>query len=305
MSKNRTANKGSGKDTFTLINNRTGDSHQLPLLTARSASVIDVRKLYAETGYFTYDPGFTSTGSCESKITYIDGDKGELLYRGYPIEEIAENSDFMETCYLLLYGDLPNIEQKKKLETGITYHSMLHEQIQRFFSGFRRDSHPMSIICGVVGALSAFYHDSLDISDPRHRMVASYRMIAKIPTIAAWAYVRIGQPFIYPKNGLSYSNASSTCCSPRPAIQGQSDHRQGHGQDDDATRIMNKTSTSTCSWRDPRAPIHSLVFPRHRLAVRTRARRRQRSRAEHAGTDRRRKNILELLKAKTRTIPSA
>jgi len=207
MSKNGTANKGSGKDTFTLINNRTGDSHELPIIDGTvGPSVIDVRKLYAETGYFTYDPGFTSTGSCESKITYIDGDKGELLYRGYPIEEIAENSDFMETCYLLLYGDLPNIEQKKKLETGITYHSMLHEQIQRFFSGFRRDSHPMSIICGVVGALSAFYHDSLDISDPRHRMVASYRMIAKIPTISAWAYkYAIGQPFIYPKNGLSYS----------------------------------------------------------------------------------------------------
>ena len=168
--------------------------------------VIDVRRLYAETGCFTYDPGYTSTGSCESRITYIDGEEGVLLYRGYPIQELATNCDYPEVCYLLLYGDLPTEEQQSKFEHDITYHTMLHEQLNTFYRGFRRDSHPMAIMCGVVGALSAFYHDSLDISDPRHRMVASYRMIAKIPTIAAQAYkYSIGQPFVYPRNDLKYS----------------------------------------------------------------------------------------------------
>ena len=168
--------------------------------------VIDVRRLYAETGCFTYDPGYTSTGSCESRITYIDGEEGVLLYRGYPIQELATNCDYPEVCYLLLYGDLPTQKQQSKFEHDITYHTMLHEQLNTFYRGFRRDSHPMAIMCGVVGALSAFYHDSLDISDPRHRMVASYRMIAKIPTIAAQAYkYSIGQPFVYPRNDLKYS----------------------------------------------------------------------------------------------------
>jgi citrate synthase len=169
-------------------------------------SVIDIRKLYAESGHFTYDPGFTATASCESKITYIDGDEGLLLHRGYSIDELAEHSDFMEVCYLLLYGELPNSDQKKKFVHDITYHSMVHEQLAQFFRGFRRDAHPMAIMCGVVGALSAFYHDSTDISDPRQRMVASYRMIAKIPTIAAMAFkYSLGQPFMYPRNELSYS----------------------------------------------------------------------------------------------------
>ncbi|HCS70862.1 MAG TPA: citrate (Si)-synthase, partial [Rhodospirillaceae bacterium] len=139
------------------------------------------------TDCFTYDPGFTSTGSCESKITYIDGDAGILLYRGIPIQDLAEHSDFMEVCYLLLYGELPTGQQKGKFEKDITYHTMLHEQIANFFRGFRRDAHPMAVMCGVVGALSAFYHDSTDINDPHHRMIASYRLIAKMPTIAAWA----------------------------------------------------------------------------------------------------------------------
>lgn len=168
--------------------------------------VIDIRKLYAQSGMFTFDPGFTSTASCESKITYIDGEKGELQYRGYPIEQLAENSDFMEVCYLLLFGELPNKEEKEKFSYDITHHTMVHEQLHRFFSGFRRDAHPMAIMVGVVGALAAFYHDSTDINDPHQRMVASYRMIAKIPTIAAMAYkYSIGQAFVYPDNELSYA----------------------------------------------------------------------------------------------------
>jgi citrate synthase len=168
--------------------------------------VIDIRSLYAETGHFTYDPGFTSTGSCESKITYIDGDEGVLLHRGYPISQLAEHSDYPEVCYLLLNGELPNAAQKKDFETILTRHNMVHEQLATFYRGFRRDAHPMAVMCGVVGALSAFYHDSLDINDPHQRLIASHRLIAKIPTIAAWAYkYSIGQPFIYPKNNLSYA----------------------------------------------------------------------------------------------------
>lgn len=168
--------------------------------------VIDIRKLYAQTDMFTFDPGFTSTASCESKITYIDGEKGELQYRGYPIEQLAAQSDYMECCYLLLFGELPTQAEKDKFVWDITHHTMVHEQLHRFFSGFRRDAHPMAIMVGVVGALAAFYHDSTDINDPHQRMVASYRMIAKIPTIAAMAYkYSIGQAFVYPDNNLSYA----------------------------------------------------------------------------------------------------
>ena len=200
-------NLQSDKKTFTLTDNSSGEQIQLPVMEGTvGPRVIDVRRLYAETGCFTYDPGYTSTGSCESRITYIDGEEGVLLYRGYPIQELATNCDYPEVCYLLLYGDLPTQKQQSKFEHDITYHTMLHEQLNTFYRGFRRDSHPMAIMCGVVGALSAFYHDSLDISDPRHRMVASYRMIAKIPTIAAQAYkYSIGQPFVYPRNDLKYS----------------------------------------------------------------------------------------------------
>ena len=194
-------------ETFTLIENSTGRTFELPVIKGTTGpDVIDVRKLYAETGCFTYDPGFTSTGSCESRITYIDGDAGILLYRGYPIEELAEQSDFMEVCYLLLYGNLPSVEEKEKFRRDITYHTMVNEQINYFFRGFRRDSHPMAVMCGVVGALSAFYHDSTDITDPHHRMVASHRLIAKMPTIAAMTYkYSLGQPFIYPRNDLKFS----------------------------------------------------------------------------------------------------
>ncbi len=177
------------------------------------ADVIDVTKLYRDTGKFTYDPGFTSTASCQSKITYIDGDEGILLYRGYPIDQLAEHGDFLETCYLLLYGDLPNNGQREEFVTAVTYHTMLHEQMSRFFTGFRRDAHPMAIMCGIVGALSAFYHDSTDINDPWQREVASRRMIAKLPTIAAMAFkYYIGQPFVYPRNDLDYASNFLQMC---------------------------------------------------------------------------------------------
>jgi citrate synthase len=168
--------------------------------------VIDIRKLYGATGKFTFDPGFLSTAACESKITYIDGDKGELLYRGYPIEQLAVHCDYLETCYLLLNGELPNAAQRKDFEHRVTNHTMVHEQMTRFFQGFRRDAHPMAVLVGCVGALSAFYHDSLDIQNPEHRQISAIRLIAKMPTLVAMAYkYSVGQPFMYPKNDLSYS----------------------------------------------------------------------------------------------------
>jgi len=194
-------------NTVTLIDNATGKSHQFPVLPGTvGPRVIDIRKLYADTDYFTFDPGFTSTGSCESKITYIDGDVGVLLHRGYPIDELAIHSDFLEVCYLLLNGELPTAGQKAKFTKTISSHTMVHEQLSQFFRGFRRDAHPMAILCGVTGALSAFYHDSTDINDPVQRMIASHRLIAKIPTIAAMAYkYSVGQPFVYPRNDLNYA----------------------------------------------------------------------------------------------------
>ncbi len=169
--------------------------------------VVDISTLYGRTGHFTYDPGFTSTASCESKITFIDGDQGILLHRGYPIEHLAGEGSFIETCYLLLYGELPSRAELEKFDTAIRYHTMVHEQLQKFFNGFRRDAHPMAVMLGVAGALSAFYHDSLDISDPYQRMIASRRMIAKMPTIAAMTYkYSVGQPFIYPRNDLDIAS---------------------------------------------------------------------------------------------------
>ena len=199
------SDKNSG--TFTLINDKTGDKYTLPVIDgATGPSVIDVRRLYGETDHFTFDPGYTSTGSCESGLTYIDGDKGILLHRGYPIEQLAEQSNFLEVAHLLLFGELPNAIESDKFIHDITYHTMLHEQLMNFYRGFRRDAHPMAIMCGVVGALSSFYHDSTDITDPHARMVASYRLIAKMPTIAAMAYkYSLGQPFNYPQNNLSYA----------------------------------------------------------------------------------------------------
>ena len=193
------------KKKVTLI---AGDnSYDFPVLEGTTGpDVVDIRKFYAETGMFTYDPGFTSTGSCESDITFIDGDKGVLLHRGYAIEDLANHCNFEEVAYLLLNNDLPDEKNKLKFQRDITYHSMLHEQIHNFYSGFRRDAHPMAIMCGVVGALSAFYHDSLEITNPEHRQISSNRLIAKMPTIAAWAFkYSLGQPFMYPRNDLGYA----------------------------------------------------------------------------------------------------
>jgi citrate synthase len=198
---------GAPSGTMTLTDNSSGKSWDFPVLEGSvGPKVMDVRSLYAKTGMFTYDPGFMATAACRSSITYIDGDEGVLMYRGYPIQELAAKSDFLEVAYLLLNGELPNPEQKTQFVTDITHHTMVHEQITTFFRGFRRDAHPMAVLCGVVGALSAFYHDSTDINDPYQRMVASHRLIAKLPTIGAMAFKYAhGQPFVYPKNSLGYA----------------------------------------------------------------------------------------------------
>jgi len=192
------------KATLTLPD---GKKLEFPVLAGSvGPEVMDIRALYGQSGMFTYDPGFMSTASCNSTITYIDGDKGILLYRGYPIEQLAVHCDFLEVCFLLLYGELPTQKEKDEFVGMVTKHTMLHEQILRFYSGFRRDTHPMATMVGVVGALSAFYHDSLDINDPRHREVAAFRLIAKMPTITAMAFkYNMGQPFMYPQNNLSYT----------------------------------------------------------------------------------------------------
>ena len=181
-------------------------------------AVVDIGSLYGKTDRFTYDPGFTSTASCESKITFIDGEKGVLLHRGYPIEQLAERGDFLETCYLLLYGELPTAAQKRDFDYTVTHHTMIHEQMHRLFNGFRRDAHPMAVMVGVVGAMSAFYHDSTDITDPQQRTIAAMRMIAKMPTIAAMAYkYHVGQPFVYPRNDLGYAANFLRMCFAVPA----------------------------------------------------------------------------------------
>jgi citrate synthase len=196
-----------------------GKSIELPILKGTTGpDVVDIRKFYAESDAFTYDPGFTSTASCESKITFIDGDAGILLHRGYQIGELAEKSTFLDTCYLLLHGELPNAKEYAEFEHTITYHTMLHEQFDRFFQGFRRDAHPMAIMTGAVGALSAFYHDSTDINDPEQRMISAHRLIAKMPTIAARAFKYFqGQPFVHPRNDLSYAENFLRMCFSVPA----------------------------------------------------------------------------------------
>ena len=202
---------GADKSATLTLDGKTCD------MTVRSATVgpdvIDIAKLYRDTGCFTYDPGFTSTANCASKITYIDGDAGILLHRGYAIDDLAQQASFLETCYLLLYGELPSKSQYEVFRKTITNHTMVHEQMTKFFTGFRRDAHPMAVMCGVVGALSAFYHDSTDITDPKQRQIASHRMIAKMPTIAAMAYkYSIGQPFIYPRNDLDFASNFLQMC---------------------------------------------------------------------------------------------
>ncbi len=194
-------------------------TYEFPVLQGSiGPDVIDIRSLYAKTGMFTYDPGFTSTAACDSAITFIDGDKGELLYRGYPIDQLAKSSNYLEVCYLLLYGELPNQTQLAAFEKVVTRHTMVHEQMHYFYRGFRRDAHPMAIMTGVVGAMAAFYHDSTDISDPQQREIASIRMIAKMPTIAAMAYkYSLGQPFVYPRNDLDYASNFLHMCFSVPA----------------------------------------------------------------------------------------
>lgn len=195
------------------------ESFEFPILDGKvGPSVIDIRSLYAKTGMFTYDPGFTSTAACDSSITYIDGDIGQLLYRGYSIDQLAADSHYLEVCFLLLYGELPTGKELEDFENRVTRHTMLHEQMHYFYRGFRRDAHPMAIMCGVVGAMAAFYHDSTDIADPEQREIASIRMIAKMPTIAALAYkYSIGQPFVYPRNDLDYASNFLHMCFSVPA----------------------------------------------------------------------------------------
>jgi len=195
------------KRSVTVTLDASNKSAALPLLSGTiGPDVFDIRKLYGELGVFTYDPGYGATASCDSKITYIDGDEGILLYRGYPIEQLAEHSNFLEVCHLLLNGDLPTAAEAADFHDGVMRHTMLHEQLRTFYNGFRRDAHPMAVMCGVVGALSAFYHDSLDIHDTESRRISAFRLIAKVPTIAAWAHkYAIGQPFIYPRNDLTYA----------------------------------------------------------------------------------------------------
>src|ERR1700751_4230457 len=196
-----------------------GKTVEYPVLKGTvGPDVVDIRKFYGDTGAFTYDPGFTSTASCESEITFIDGDAGILLHRGYPIDQLAEHGDFLEVCYLLLYGELPTKAQKDDFDYRVTRHTMVHEQMSRFFTGFRRDAHPMAVMCGVVGALSAFYHDSTDINNPRQREIASHRLIAKMPTIAAMAFkYHVGQPFVYPRNDMGYTENFLRMCFSVPA----------------------------------------------------------------------------------------
>ena len=205
--------------TFSLVDDQTGKTWKFPVIEGTvGPSVIDIRNLYAETGHFTFDPSFMATGSCKSRLTYIDGEEGLLMHRGYTIEELAEQSSFLEVAYLLLHGDLPNKAQMQKFEKEITYHTMVHEQINYFYRGFRRDAHPMAVMCGVVGGLSAFYHDSLDIWDPAQRELSAHRLIAKIPTLAAMTHkYALGQPFMYPRNDLSFSENFLYMCFAVPA----------------------------------------------------------------------------------------
>ena len=201
------ANNAHSEKSVTMTDNASGKKVTFSVSSGTiGPDVIDIRNLYGETGMFTFDPGYGATGSCVSGLTYIDGDEGILLHRGYAIEELAEKADFLELAYLLLEGELPNPAEKKEFDTAITRHTMVNEQLSAFFRGFRRDAHPMAILCGVTGALSAFYHDSTDIHDPRQRMIASHRMIAKMPTLASMAFkYSLGQPFNYPRNNLNYA----------------------------------------------------------------------------------------------------
>ena len=219
MSEAAKAAPAATQDTFTLTDDKTGKTVKLPVVEGTvGPRVVDVRKFYEQTEMFTFDPSYTSTASCKSRITYIDGDKGLLMHRGYTIEDLAEKSTFMEVCYLLLNGELPSAQQLEEFDYSITHHTMVHEQLHFFFRGFRRDAHPMAVMCGVVGGLAAFYHDSLDIYDPAQREISAHRLVAKIPTLAAMAYkYSIGQPFMYPRNDLTFAENFLYMCFAVPA----------------------------------------------------------------------------------------
>jgi citrate synthase len=270
--------------------------------------VIDVSKLYGQTGAFTYDPGFTSTASCESKITYIDGDEGILMYRGYPIDELAEHGDFIETCYLLLYGNLPTASERKEFETAITYHTMIHEQMQRFFAGFRRDAHPMAVMVGVVGAMSAFYHDSTDISDPVQREIAARRMIAKMPTIAAGLQVshRPAVRLSAQRPRLLVQLPAHVLCRAVRGVQGQPDPVARHGPHLHSARRprAERVDLNGAPGRLIRRQPVCLHRRRHCLPVGPGARRRQRGCAQHAERNRQPDRIPEFIdRAKDKEDP--
>ena len=278
------AAKQTGSATLTLHNKQ----YELPVFSGSvGPDVLDISKLYGQSGAFTYDPGFTSTAACKSDITYIDGDKGVLLYRGYPIEQLAEQGNFLETCHILLYGDLPSKQQYLDFKNRVTYHTMTHEQMNRFFSGFRRDAHPMAVMVGTVGALSAFYHDSIDITDPIQRDIASIRMIAKMPTIAAMAYkYSIGQPFIYPRNELDYASNFLYMTFAVPSEEYKVNPVLSRAMDRifvlHADHEQNaSTSTVRLAGLLRREPVR-LHRGRHRLPVGPGAWRRERSRAQDA-----------------------
>jgi citrate synthase len=271
------ARRGYAAKDFTLLDQGTGKSYSLPRMVGTiGPDVVDIRKLYGQTGYFTYDPGFTSTASCESRITYIDGDNGVLLHRGYPIEQLAEQSDYMETCYLLLNGELPNPKQKAEFIADITTHTMLHEQLQTFMQGFRRDAHPMAIMVGMVGALSAFYSAGLDIGDKKHRYTVAQRLIAKMPTIAAMAYKYAqGEPFVYPRNDLGFAEnfihmMFSTPCSPykvNPVVARAYDKimilHADHEQNASTSTVRTAGSSGANPYASVAAGVASLWGPAH------------------------------------------
>ena len=282
----------SARGSITVTLEGSNVSGKLPLIPGSiGPQVADIRKLYDQLGVFTYDPGYGNTASCESKITYIDGDQGILLHRGYPIEQLAEKSSFLEVAYLLLNGELPNAKQKTEFELGVLRHTMVHEQLRSFYNGFRRDAHPMAVICGVVGALSAFYHDSLDINNPDVRRISAFRLIAKLPTIAAWAYkYSIGQPFMYPRNDLGYAENFLYMMNAVPPEPYQ--HQRGAGAGDGPhpdparrPRTERLDQHGAAGRLDRRQPVR-LHRRRHRQPVGPGAWRRQRGGAEDAGRDR-------------------
>lgn len=254
-----------------------GKTIELPIYSGTAGpNVIDVKKLYAESGHFTLDPGFTSTGSCESQITFIDGEKGELLHRGYPIDQLAEQADFLEVCYLLYHGELPNRDQSRQFRRDITYHTMLDSQIDKFFEGFRRDSHPMAMMAGTVSALSAFYPDAMDVSDPEERRLSSYRLIAKMPTLAARAYkYSVGQPFVHPRNELNYAENFLRMCfsvpaedyTPNPVLTDAMDKifilHADHEQNASTSTVRLAGSSGTHPFAAVSAGISSLWGPSH------------------------------------------